>query len=183
MKHFFYTIAAIALLSSCQMNKPVNSGNDMVAKNEQVTQRFYDEVINKHDISKIDSFIAPSFVDHQTMSGKPETLNIDTLKAGMKGFFAMYPDVHYTVNFMLADSNTVMADWTQTGTNTGMTVWGEPATNKSATVSGVDIIKLKDGKAVEHWGYYEERRELGQLGMKVVMNDTTMMKKDMKKKK
>jgi steroid delta-isomerase-like uncharacterized protein len=160
------------------------SSNDAIAKNKQAMQRFYDEVINKHDLSKIDSFVAPTAIEHQTMSGKEETITPDSVKKGMQDWFTMYPDVHLTVNFMLADSNTVMAEWTQTGTNTGP-MMGMPPTNKPVTVHGVDIVKLdKQGRATEHWGYYEERSEMKQLGMMPEMKtDSAMMKKDMKKKK
>jgi len=32
-------------------------------------------------------------------------------------------------------------------------------------ISGVDIIKFKDGKAIEHWGYNEEMKMMEQMGM------------------
>ena len=42
---------------------------------------------------------------------------------------------------------------------------GMPATNKKIDVEGVDIIRFKNGKAVEHWGVYDNMKMMQQLGM------------------
>jgi len=184
MKPIVYLCGITLLLASCNMNSNnTSSENDNMAKNEAMMQRFYD-CVNKHDMSKIDSLVAPTWIEHQTMSGKSSTYTVDSLKRDMKGFITMYPDINVKVNYMIADSNTVMAQWIQSGTNSGATFWGAPATNKPVTVEGVDIIKFdKDHRAIEHWGYYDEVGEMRQLGMLPPMNsDSTMMKKDKRKK-
>ena len=181
MKPILYVCAAALLLASCQMNnKPVSTGDDVIAKNKMGMQKFYDVVINKHDVSKLDSFVAPAFIDHSMPN--PHSLPLDSLKQMFTMFLSWYPDQHITVNFMLADSDMVMAEYTQTGTNTG-SIMGMPPTGKSVTLHGVDIVKLdKSGKATEHWGYYEERKEIEQLGG-VITWPSDESKKDMKKKK
>ena len=65
---------------------------------------------------------------------------------------------------MWADKDMVIAHYTMTGMNSGP--MGEmPATNKSVNVNGVDIVRFENGKAVEHWGYWEEMKMMQQLGM------------------
>ena len=51
------------------------------------------------------------------------------------------------------------------GTNTGGMGPDMPATNKAMDVNGVDIIRFENGKAMEHWGYWEESKMMQQLGM------------------
>ena len=92
-----------------------------------------------------------------------------------------YPDVHVTTNFVVADSNMVVQHYTMTGTNTG-TMMGMPPTNKKMNVDGVNILKIKDGKLSEHWGYMEEMKLMQQMGMmpdmNQMMNDTSKKKMD-----
>lgn len=40
-----------------------------------------------------------------------------------------------------------------------------PATGKKIDVDGVDIARFRDGKAVEHWAYYDELGMMRQLGV------------------
>lgn len=60
--------------------------------------------------------------------------------------------------------DTVLAYFTTTGTNSGPFM-GKPATNKTISFEGVDIIRVKNGKAVEHWGVYDNLKMMQQLGM------------------
>jgi predicted ester cyclase len=39
-----------------------------------------------------------------------------------------------------------------------------PATNKSFRINGIDIIVVKDGKATERWGIFDDMSLMGQLG-------------------
>ena len=39
-----------------------------------------------------------------------------------------------------------------------------PATNKKMEIHGVDMVRIKDGKATDHWGYSEENKMAQQMG-------------------
>jgi predicted ester cyclase len=55
-----------------------------------------------------------------------------------------------------------MFNWT--GTQRG-DFMGMPATNKKVSVSGIEIARWKNGKAVEHWGVQDSPGLMQQLGV------------------
>lgn len=131
-------------------------------KNKACTQNFYLQVYSKHNIAIIDSLVSEDYVEHQTTKGFAH--NKRGLKSALKEFFKAFPDFDVKINFMIAKNDMVVAQITMTGTNTGP-FNGIPATNKKIHVDGVDIVRYKNGKAAEHWGYLEEGKILTQLGV------------------
>ena len=163
MKNLLYTCCALAILASC--NPPANNtaaSNDVGAKNKAALQKFYDDVFNKHNVALVDSFLPADYKEHSIDPGYEASR--EGLKKDFTDFFAGFPDIHCQTNFMVAENDLVIAHVTMTGTNSAPMA-GMPATNKKVNVDGVDILRYKDGKAVEHWSYMEERKMMTQLGM------------------
>lgn len=161
MKNLLLLIAIAGLTASCGSKNPGSMRNRNAA-NRETMQRFYDEVMNAHNPAMIDSFCTADFIDHQADPRYPA--GMEGLRAAFTDFFAAYPDLHVKTNFVVAKGDTVFAQFTMTGTNSG-SMMGMPATNKQITIDGIDAIILKDGKAIEHWGYQEEGKLMTQLGM------------------
>lgn len=53
---------------------------------------------------------------------------------------------------VMADGDYALIVGTWTGTNKGK-FFGMPATNKSMTWTVSDLVRMVNGKAVEHWGW------------------------------
>lgn len=164
MKKIIITIAAFAALTACM--PPNKTGKDTISQNEEMMRKFNEEVINKHNANMVDSLVAPDYVDHEADPGFPP--NRAGLKKAMDEMIKGFPDITCKINRMVADSNTVWIEYTTTGTNTG-TMMGMPATGKKINIDGVEIVRYKDGKAVEHWGYAEDIKMMQQLGMMPAM--------------
>ena len=62
------------------------------------------------------------------------------------------------------EGDTAAARFTITGTDTGGFM-GMPPTGKSVTVTGMDFMRFRDGKIVEHWGEMDMLGLLQQLGV------------------
>jgi len=152
-------IAMFCLLLGSNLNAQKTSQTE---KNKLYTQNFYEQVYSKHNIDIIDSLVSEDYIEHQTTKGFAH--NKKGLKNALKEFFKAFPDFDVKVNFMIAKNDMVVAQITMTGTNTG-SFNGMPATNKKIHVDGVDIVRYKNGKAAEHWGYLEEGKILTQLGV------------------
>ena len=162
MKNLIYVFAIAVIAASCNMPNP-NMGNAKGEVNKERMQQFYDQVINGHNVAMLDSFCMPDFVDHNP--DPPHTgKGIDDIKANFTEFMTAYPDIHVTTKFMVVQGDTVVSYVTMSGTNTGP-MMGMPATNKSFTLDGIDIVALKDGKAVERWGIFDNVKMMKDLGM------------------
>ena len=113
--------------------------------------RFYAEVVNGGNIDAIDNYIAADMIEHQPLPpGMPR--GRDGVKAYFKMIHEAYPDMHGTPSLVLADGDKVFVYATWEGTNKGKFM-GKPATNKKVSWGVADVIRLVDGKAVEHWGW------------------------------
>src|SRR5690348_10094754 len=129
--------------------------------NKTSLRRFYDEVFNKKNKAAIDEYIAPDQVDHAAPPGTPGGL------AGARQTITMYltafPDLHFTVEDIIAEGDKVVTRLTCRGTQQGAFM-GIPPTGKQATTTAIDINRLAGGKSVEHWLSMDTLGLLQQLG-------------------
>jgi steroid delta-isomerase-like uncharacterized protein len=127
-----------------------------------VVRRFFDEVINGRKMDLIDEVLTPDFIEHE------ETPGIAPGREGVKQFFDMmkqgFPDFRMDVEDMIEEGEKVVVRSAFTGTHTG-DFMGIPATQKSVNVQVIDILRVSDGKAAEHWGIMDAASMMQQLGV------------------
>jgi len=183
MKHLFALLCISSLLLSSCMKK--EGGMDAAMKAADSVRNYniagyhaVNDMFNSGKMDDLGKYIADNMVDHQMMPGQKPGLA--GMKEVMTGFRAAFPDLKFTTNHITADSNMIWAQYTMTGTNTGPFM-GMPATGKSVKIDGMDLIRLENGKCVEHWGYDEGRKMMEQLGLMPPMGAPSAggdMKKD-----
>jgi predicted ester cyclase len=61
-----------------------------------------------------------------------------------------FPDLHFVLEDLLIDADLVAVRWTATGTQTGPFLDLEP-TGRHARWTGMDMVRLHDGRLVELW--------------------------------
>src|SRR5579864_7893482 len=168
MKHLLALLAISSVLLSSCMKKDAGSADaakkaaDSVINYNINGYRAVNDMFNNGKMDDLGKYCADNLVDHQMMPGQKPGLA--GLKEMMTGFRAAFPDLKFTTNYITADSNMIWAQYTMTGTNTGPFM-GMPATGKSVKIDGMDLIRLENGKCVEHWGYDEGRKMMEQLGL------------------
>jgi predicted ester cyclase len=65
---------------------------------------------------------------------------------------AAFPDMVFTVNLVIESGDLVVSNWTVQGTHTGSAFYDVQPSGEPVTINGTAIIRLRDGKIVEHWG-------------------------------
>jgi steroid delta-isomerase-like uncharacterized protein len=125
-------------------------------------RRFDEEIVNGHNIDAIDNWFADDFVDHVEIPGMPP--GIEGVKARHAALFGAMPDIHITVEDVIAEGDTTAARFTITGTNSGE-FFGIPPTGKAVTVTGMDFMRFRDAKIIEHWGEMDMLGLMQQLGI------------------
>ncbi len=130
-------------------------------ENRALNRRYVEEVINQGNIHAIDELIDPGIVDYAAPPGFP------TGREGAKRFSAMlssaFPDLHLTIEDMIAEGDKVVVRGTWNGTHEGAFM-GIPATGRRVTVSQIDVSRVADGRMVEHWGQFDALGLMQQLG-------------------
>ena len=130
--------------------------------NKAIVQHYVDEIQNGHSLDTLDSIFAEDFVDHMASSGGLFVGGMDGLKRGYATFLNAFPDLHVTVEDLIAEGDKVVAYKTLTGTHRG-THLGIPATGKRVQYQIISIYRIKNGKIAEYWGLQDEslKRQLG----------------------
>jgi len=149
----------LTLAVLCASTAALAAGDE--EKNTSTMKRFYDEVVNQGNLKLIDELVAAEFVEHEELPGmKPG-------REGLKEFFTMFraafPDLQFQINDLVAKGDKVWAYITIRGTHNGQFM-DMAATGKKIEIKGFDLIRLANGKAVEHWGLTDTMTMMQQLG-------------------
>src|SRR5687768_9906231 len=119
-----------------------------VERNKAVVRRFVEEVQNQKNFAVYDELNDPEFVNLSAPAGMPADREGGKLYLG--AFFKAFPDCQFTIDDMIAEGDRVATKKTFIGTHTGD--FGQiPPTGRRVTLQYVDIIRVRDGKIVEHW--------------------------------
>jgi steroid delta-isomerase-like uncharacterized protein len=131
-------------------------------QNKALIRRFYEEVWGKGNLAVVDEVFAADYTRHDLRPGNPLP-GPEGQKKIAADFRAAFPDLHVTVDLMIAEGSMVAARVTNEGTNTG--TWGGVLpTGKRARFSGVNIFRIENGKVVEIWNHRDDLGVMQQLG-------------------
>ena len=75
-----------------------------------------------------------------------------------------FPDLQMNVEDMIAEGDKVVARVRMSGTHQGEFMGIDPTGNR-VEISGIDILRVADGKIVEHWGNFDDLGMMQQLGV------------------
>ncbi|HYB86200.1 MAG TPA: ester cyclase [Streptosporangiaceae bacterium] len=125
---------------------------------EEVLQGIY-EAINTGNLALLEKFVAPDYVEHTDgfQGVEPFAQQVAAFRAG-------FPDLHVSIDELLADGDRFASRTTVTGTHTGE-LMGMPATGRRISVEAVDIGRIEHGQAKERWGGLNMYSMLTQLGV------------------
>jgi steroid delta-isomerase-like uncharacterized protein len=135
----------------------------MSAKDLKALTRRFIEEWNKGKaaaMAVIDEMYATDFVSH----GDEDIRSIKNVKKSTSEEFTAFPDLHFTIDDMVAEGDKVAARITMTGTHKGEYM-GAPPTNKKITIRAIAIERFAGGKIVEEWGMTDTLGLMQQLGV------------------
>jgi len=133
-----------------------------VEQNKALFRRFIEEVFNKGNVSTIDEFLAPNFVEREVLPpGTPS--GREGVKQLTMMFRTAFPDFNVSIDDMIAEGDKIVARTTWSGTQKGEFM-GIPSSGKRVSFNVIDIIRISDGKGVEHWGVMDSSSLMQQIG-------------------
>ena len=129
--------------------------------NKATTRRFFEEVFNGGNLAVVDEIKSSSYVFHDP--GVPEPIRgPEGFKHYLMMFRTAFPDLHSTIEDLIAEGEKVTVRFTFTGTQQGA-LMGLPPTDRQVTVTASLIARLEGGKFVEGWINYDGLGMLQQL--------------------
>ena len=132
-----------------------------IEQNKAIADRLPLE-LSKGNIGILDEVADSKAVDHSVPPGMP--LTVEGTKQFLTLFRAAFPDLTYKVEFSVAEGDRVMQRVTAHGTMKG-DFMGMKATGKSATWTESHIVRIANGKVVEHWANIDQVGMLQQIGL------------------
>ncbi len=125
------------------------SGNDFIKKNALIYK-----ALETGDVSKLDDVIAKDAIDHG-MGGTQDVVGADSIKKMLGSMHTMFKNLKMEIISASSDSlySFEMVRMTAEATSPAS---GMPVGTKMDALS-VDVVKWKDGKAIEHWSFMDSR--------------------------
>ncbi|MEO8146351.1 MAG: ester cyclase [Bacteroidia bacterium] len=130
-------------------------------QNKARVTRMNKEFIEAGNMDTFNEIFAPDFINQTAPAGAP------TGPEGVVYFFnhlikPAFPDLKVVIHDQVADGDKVTTRKSFHATHKGE-FFGVPASNKPVVMDVIDIIRLRDGQFVEHWGILDMQSVMTQI--------------------
>jgi predicted ester cyclase len=115
----------------------------------------YSKAMAAGDEQAVFAFFAPDFMSHVTSRVNPDAVGTDIRGHELQWWTEVrsaFPDMAFTVDLLIESDDLVVSNWTVRGTHTGTPFYGVAASGDPVEINGTAILRIRDGKIVEHWG-------------------------------
>lgn len=124
----------------------------------------YSDAMFRGDTEAVFEFWAPEFISHVTERVSPERVGEDVRGEEQEWWQAVkasVPDMEFTVDLLIESGDLVVSNWSVRGTFDGEPFYGLAPTGAPVHINGTGILRIRDGRIVEHWGGPHCQRGLG----------------------
>ena len=139
-----------------------------IAANKATVRRLYDEFWNAEKLEVADTLFHPDYVfDEGYGAGAP---SVEAMKETALFWHRVLHDIHFTIDDMIAEGETVVVRWTAHGAHQGdweMELGTIPASGKATTTPGTSSYYLRDGKIIRDENHIDFVSLLKQMGARI----------------
>ena len=141
----------------------------MSEANKELVRRHFEEIFNRKNLEVCDEMMAEDYVEHAAApfsESAPGRVNgPQAMRQTAEWLLAQFPDLHITIEAILAEGDTVAARILSEGTNLGPLNGVVPPTGKRFAARQSHWFRVADGKLVEHWATRDDLTAMLQLGV------------------
>jgi predicted ester cyclase len=141
----------------------------MSEANKELVRRHFEDLWNRKDLAVADEVMAPDYLEHavapfgQTQPGRVN--GPAALRQTAEWLLAQFPDLHMTIEAMVAEGDTVAVRVVSEGTNLGPLNGVVPPMGKRFAARQSHWFRVEDGRLAEHWATREDLVAMLQLGV------------------
>ncbi len=117
-------------------------------ENKAIILRWIEEAWNKGDVNMADEIYAPNFTAQDINDPNKVLRGPEGIKQSVIITRAVFPDIHFTIDHLIAEDDKVVGAFTIRGTHKG-DLLGIPPTGKQVVFSAMDIWRFEGGKIAE----------------------------------
>ena len=141
----------------------------MEATNRELARRYFEEIINLRDFEACAQIIAEEYTEHAIAPfGQSEPGLVNGPRAtreSLEWLIAQFPDMHMTIEAIVAEGDTVVVRTMSRGTNLGRLNGVLPPTGRRFAARQSHWFRVENNKLAEHWATREDLPTMIQLGV------------------
>jgi steroid delta-isomerase-like uncharacterized protein len=126
-------------------------------------RRWFEEIWNQGRYEVVDELFHQDAIAHGLREGEQPLHGPEELKAFQLAFRAGFPDIHIDIDDLVVEDEKVAVRFTARATHRGE-FFGVPATGRRINVSGMCLVRVRDGQMIEAWNQYDLFGLLRQIG-------------------
>jgi predicted ester cyclase len=115
----------------------------------------YSAAMARGDREPVFEFWSPDFVSHVTERVNPGAVGSDVRGHELEWWTQVrsaFPDMVFSVDLLIESGDLIVSNWTVRGTHTGAAFYDVAPSGEPVVINGAAILRMRDGKIVEHWG-------------------------------
>jgi predicted ester cyclase len=136
---------------------------------KRLVERYFEELFNQRDLEHVAEIVAAEYTEHAVAPfGQEEPGRVDGpahLRQTVAWLTEQYPDLHMTVEAVVAEDALVVARVVSEGTNLGKLNHVLPPTGKRFVARQSHWFRVEDARLAEHWATREDLPAMIQLGV------------------
>jgi predicted ester cyclase len=141
----------------------------MSEADKQLVRRHFEELFNRKNDAVADELVAQQYLEHAIAPfGQAEPGRVDGpthMRQTTQWLLEQFPDLHMTIEAIIAEGDTVAVRVLSEGTNLGALNGVLPPTGKRFAARQSHWFRVADGKLAEHWATREDLPAMLQLGV------------------
>lgn len=129
-------------------------------ENKRVARRVLEEIFPANDEDALREVISDQFLNHEAPEGTPPGLGAITMF--MHILNRAFSEQRWQIEDVIAEGDKVVLRCTHSGVHTG-DYFGVAATGRTFAYKQMHIIRIVEGKGVEHWAVRDDATLMRQL--------------------
>lgn len=138
-------------------------------RNKDLVRRHFEQIWNQRDLGACEELMAKDFVEHAAApfadTAPGEVDGPQAMRGTVEWLVSQFPDLHMTIEALVADGDVVVARIASEGTNTGKLNGFLPPSGKRFRAQQSHWFRVQDGKLAEHWATRDDLASMLQLGV------------------
>ena len=147
-------------LTTTAGSAPGPASDPTIEVNKAAACRVLEEVFPANDETALRELMDDSFVNHEAPPGTPPGLGSVTMFMSLLA--GAFSDQRWTIEQVIAEGDLVAIHCIHSGRHTG-DYFGLPATGRQFAYKQMHMIKMQNGKGVEHWAVRDDAGLMRQL--------------------
>jgi steroid delta-isomerase-like uncharacterized protein len=131
-------------------------------ENKALARRWVEGLFNEGNLAVADEILSPDFVLHAPFEPR-ELRGREAVKQFISAYRQAFPDGHTTIEEQIAEGDKAVNRWRVRATHQGE-FQGIAASGKRVEVTGIDIVRVAEGKLAEGWVELDGLGWLQQMG-------------------